>query len=116
MQNTSQFAKLAVMSASLRSRGPRKRPLSAMSWDDLTVHAGETGLTPLDHQAIEVEFLRREVLFQKEASDAAKDTAIFTMHNAKYMLWSTYALAASAFLQAFALLIPVILRMRGVPL
>jgi hypothetical protein len=89
-----------------------KRPLSAVSWDELTDLAGHEMLDDLEYQAIEIEFLRREVLFQKEATDAAKETAKFTQDGARYMLWSTLALAISAFLQALAMLLPVILHIR----
>jgi hypothetical protein len=49
----------------------KRSALPAMSWEDLTALAGQDGLTRIDYQAFEVEFLRREVLFQKEASQDA---------------------------------------------
>ena len=84
-----------------------------MTWDELTVWASKTTHTLLNHRAAEVEFLRRNVLFQKEASDAAKHTAEFTRHNAKYMLLSTIALAVSAILQVFALWLSLIIHIDG---
>jgi len=53
------------------------------------------------------EFLRRQTLLQREATQAAKDaaqaakdTAIYTKKNARYMLWSVVVLAVASVVSA----------------
>ena len=88
-----------------------KTKLSEMSWEALTVYAREHDVTDAEHHIIESEFLRREVLLQKEMTKAAKDTAKFTKENARYMLWSSLALSASAVVQVLVLLLPYVIKL-----
>lgn len=46
------------------------------------------------------EFMRRQTVAQQDAAQAAKDTAIYTQKNARYMLWSVIAIAVTSGLNA----------------
>lgn len=66
-------------------------PLIAKSNDELI-----DAPTPNTHY----EFMRRQTVAQQEAAQAAKDTAIYTQKNARYMLWSVIAIAITSGLSA----------------
>jgi type VI protein secretion system component VasF len=63
------------------------------------------------------EFIRRQTeaqlsaaAAQREAAEAAKATAAYTQQSARYILWSVYAIAASAILTAIFSAISLCLR------
>jgi len=49
----------------------------------------------LNDQMARAEFMLRQTEFQKQASDAAKETALYTQRYTRYMLWSVVILAIS---------------------
>jgi hypothetical protein len=46
------------------------------------------------------EFFRRQTALQREATQAASDTATYTQRNARYMLWSVIVLTISSVISA----------------
>jgi hypothetical protein len=82
----------------MRTLDSTRSDLTAKSLTELadSMAAGQPG-SQRDHEA-QAEFLRRQTLFQQEASQAARATAASTSEYTKYMFWSVVVLAVSAFL------------------
>ena len=88
--------------------------LSAMSWDELTIWAATATRTDISAiRPLRSSFCAVKCSFRKKPRMPRANMARFTMHNAKYMLWSVAALTISTILQAVAMLMPTVLRMRG---
>jgi hypothetical protein len=73
-----------------------RQQLASMTLDDLANWMAQIGAGSPNDQVAKAEFLRRQTQAQIDAAKAAEDTAVFTRHNARYMLWSVIVLAASS--------------------
>jgi 2-phosphoglycerate kinase len=67
----------------------QRQNLGKLSLDELADWMASVTMNSQNDQMVRAEFLRRQTL-------AAEDTAGYTKTNARYMLWSVIALAASS--------------------
>ena len=85
-----------------------RQGLGNQSLDELANFKGSVTAGSANDQAANAEFMRRQALWQEQATiaaqkeaDAAERTAQFTRKTARYMWWSVLAILASAAIQAF---------------
>jgi hypothetical protein len=73
-----------------------RREVSELSLDELADWLADRSHGPQTDMIGTTEFLYRQTLLQKKATDATIETALYTRQNARYMLWSVVALALSS--------------------
>jgi hypothetical protein len=80
----------------------QRQSLSEKSLDELADWMAAVGGTPEseNRRIVTAEFLRRQTVFQEEATKAAKDTAEYTKRTARFMLCSVIAIAVATIIQA----------------
>lgn len=71
--------------------------LENLSNEDVSERMATAGTSLDTKNATKAEFLLRQTVAAKGATEAAKDTATYTKRYTKYMFWSVVILAASAF-------------------
>ena len=74
----------------------RARRLASLDLMEVASEASEVDASSYTGRAYEIEFLRRQTLFQQQAADAAERAASHTQRNADYMLWSVVVLALAS--------------------
>lgn len=79
--------------------------LSDKSLEELADFMANAASGTANDQAAKAEYLHRQTQYQRDASDATKETAMHTRRSAHYMFWSVVVLAVSA---AGSLLISVL--------
>ncbi len=70
------------------------RDLAGKSFEEVAEYMG--GVTPGSLNDQKAEFMLRQTEFQKDAAEAAKQTALYTRRYTRYMFWSVVILALSA--------------------
>jgi hypothetical protein len=73
-----------------------RRELANKSNDEIADFMAGVTQGSLNDQAAKAEFMLRQTNLQKEATQAAKDTALYTQRYTRYMFWSVVVLALSA--------------------
>ena len=77
-----------------------RQNLGTKSDDEVADWMAGVGPNSQNDMTARAEFLRRQTALQREAAQAAKDTATYTKKNARYMLWSVIVLAVSSLISA----------------
>jgi hypothetical protein len=73
-----------------------RQDLGTKSDDEVADWMAGVGPGSPNEMTARAEFLRRQTALQREATQAARDTATYTQRSARYMLWSVIVLAISS--------------------
>ncbi len=76
----------------------REQLLGDMSAEALADYHSNVGPGSQAEQAVQAEYMLRQMQMQREVADAAIEAANYTRKSARYMLWSVIVLAMSALL------------------
>jgi hypothetical protein len=77
-----------------------RQDLGTKSDDEVADWMAGVGPGSPNEMTARAEFLRRQTALQREATQAAGDTATYTQRSARYMLWSVIVLAISSLISA----------------